>query len=105
MPAENTALRRSIDKWLLQEDLAPTIVAEIDDTALSKVFAEAGFGIVCAPLAIRKEIERQYGLRLLLTLPDAVERFYAITVERRIRHPAIVAISTAAKETLFSGDQ
>lgn len=100
-PAENTALRRSVDQWLLQEQLHPEVVGEFDDTALLKVFAEAGIGFVPGPLAIREEIEKQFGLRLLLEIPNAIERFYAITVERRLRHPAIVAISEAAKESLF----
>ena len=102
LPAEHTALRRSIDQWFLQARLAPEIIAEIDDTALLKVFAEAGVGFVPGPLAIRREIERQFGLRLLLEVPNAVERFYAITVERRMRHPAVLAISETAKEVLFS---
>lgn len=102
LPAEETALRRSIDQWLLQADVKPEILAEIDDTALLKVFAQAGIGFVPAPLAIRTEIEKQFGLRLLLEVPEAIERFYAITVERRLRHPAVLAISEAARESLFS---
>lgn len=102
LPAEETALRRSIDRWLLQADVKPEILAEIDDTALLKVFAQAGIGFVPAPLAIRTEIEKQFGLRLLLEVPEAIERFYAITVERRLRHPAVLAISEAARESLFS---
>lgn len=102
LPAENTAIRRSVDRWLLDSQLEPEVIGEFDDTALLKVFAEAGIGFVPGPLAIRSEIESQFGLRLLLEIPNAEERFYAITVERRLRHPAVVAISDAAKETLFS---
>jgi len=94
-------MRRAGDLGLREADIQPTIIGEMDDTALLKVFAEAGIGFVPAPLAIRTEIESQYGLRLLLEIPEAVERFYAITVERRISHPAVVAISEAAKKSLF----
>jgi LysR family transcriptional activator of nhaA len=101
LPAANTAMRRSVDQWIREAGFQPEIIGEIDDTALLKVFAEAGLGFVPGPLAIQAEIEKQYGLRRLLIVPKAVERFYAITVERRIRNPAIVAISEAAKGSLF----
>jgi len=102
LPAENTAMRRSIDRWLLETQISPEVVGEMDDTALLKVFAEAGIGFVPGPLAIRNEIEKQFGLKLLLEVPDAIERFYAITVERRLRDPAVLAISEAARENLFA---
>ena len=102
LPTENTSLRNSIELWIRESDVQPTIIGEMDDTALLKVFAEAGIGFVPAPLAIRTEIENQYGLKLLLEVPNAVERFYAITIDRRIRHPAVVAISEAAKQSLFA---
>lgn len=101
LPAENTALRRSVDHWVDSLQLTPDVIGEIDDTALLKVFAEAGLGFIPAPLAIQAEIEKQYGLRLLLQIPDAIENFYAITVERRLHHPAVAAISKAAKQDLF----
>jgi len=104
MPAENTAMRRSIDQWTNEAAFRPEVVGEIDDTALLKVFAEAGLGFIPGPLAIRAEIEKQYGLEMLLQIPNAIERFYAITVERRLRNPAVVAISQAAKESLFRQD-
>ena len=101
MPAEGTLMRRSVDQWVSEADFHPEIVGEMDDTALMKVFAEAGIGFIPAPLAIRKEIEEQFGLGLLMVVPGAIERFYAITVQRRLQHPAVVAISQAAKSTLF----
>lgn len=101
MPAEGTLMRRSVDQWLSESDIQPEFVGEMDDTALMKVFAEAGTGFIPAPLAIQTEIEKQFGLRLLMPIPNAVERFYAITVQRRLQHPAVVAISQAARSTLF----
>jgi LysR family transcriptional activator of nhaA len=101
LPGEHTALRRSVAQWLYQFDVEPEVVGEIDDTALLKVFAEAGMGLIPAPLAIQAEIEKQFGLRLLLEIPNATERFYAITAERKLKHPAVVAISDAVRSTLF----
>ena len=98
-------MRRSVDQWIDESGIHPEIVGEMDDTALMKVFAEAGVGLIPAPLAITKEIEQQFGLRLLMTVPGAIERFYAITVQRRLQHPAVVAISQAARSTLFGADK
>lgn len=105
LSAPGTQLRRSVENWLDSNEMKPRIVGEIDDTALLKVFAEAGLAVIPAPMAIRREIERQFGLRLLIELPGVKERFYAITVERRLRHPAVVAISNSAKSSLFAQDK
>ena len=101
MPAEGTLMRRSVDQWISEAKFYPEIVGEMDDTALMKVFAEAGVGFVPAPLAIADQLETQFGLQLLMQIPGAIERFYAITVQRRLEHPAVLAISQAAKNALF----
>ena len=101
MPAEGTIMRRTVDQWIDETGIHPEVVGEMDDTALMKVFAEAGIGFIPAPLAIQQQIEEQFGLQLLTQIPGAVERFYAITVQRRLQHPAVVAISQAARTSLF----
>lgn len=101
LPAVSTSLRREFEQWLDSNNLRPHTAAEFDDSALMKTFGREGVGLFPAPLAIRKEIERQYGVRLIGILPNVKERFYAISVERRLRHPAIIAISTSAKRDLF----
>lgn len=102
LPAEGTLMRRSVDQWIDEAKFYPEVVGEMDDTALMKVFAEAGVGFIPAPLAIAAEIETQFGLHLLLEIPGAIERFFAITVQRRLQHPAVLAISQAAKNALFN---
>ncbi|REK30355.1 MAG: transcriptional activator NhaR [Planctomycetota bacterium] len=102
MPSSGTALRRSIDQWLLESELPVHVVGEFDDTALMKVFAESHIGFVPAPMAIEEDIGQQFDLHCVCEIPNAKEEFYAITVERRLRHPAIVAISNIAREELFS---
>jgi LysR family transcriptional activator of nhaA len=101
LPAASTSLRRALDQWFDTENIRPHVAAEFDDSALLKTFGREGVGLFPAPLAIRKEIERQYGVRLIGEVPNVKERFYAISVERRLRHPAVIAISTAAKQDLF----
>jgi LysR family transcriptional activator of nhaA len=101
LPTENTVLRRSLDQWFAQQDLRPVVVSEFEDSALLKAFGERGVGLFAAPAAIEAEIRRQYGVQVIGRTEDVRERFYAISVERRLKHPAVLAISEAAKERLF----
>ena len=76
-------------------------MGEFDDSALLKVFGQSGTGLFAVPSAIDAEVRRQYGVRLVGRV-EVRERFYAITVERRLKHPAVVAISEAARNELFA---
>jgi len=102
LPTENTSLRRSLDQWFDRLDIRPTVVAEIEDTALLKVFGQHGSGVFPAPSVVAGEIRGQYGVRVVGTTTDVVERFYAITVERRIKHPAVAAITEGARDRVFA---
>ena len=101
LPSDGTALRRSLDAWFAARELRPAVVGEFDDAALSKAFAQAGAGLVAVPEIIGEAVTRQYGLRRIGALDDVRERFYAISVDRKLKHPAVVAISEAARETVF----
>ena len=101
LPSEGTALRRGIDAWLAARDIVPTIAGEFDDSALMKAFGARGFGVFAAPRVLEDEIRAQYGVQVVGRADDVREVFYAITVERRLRHPAVVAISKAARQDLF----
>ncbi|MEZ6120564.1 MAG: hypothetical protein R3C28_28860 [Pirellulaceae bacterium] len=74
---------------------------EFEDSALLKVFGQAGEGVFCSPSAIEDEVCRQYNVKLVGRTNDIQEKFYAVSVERRLKHPAVVAISQAAKNELF----
>lgn len=101
MPTENTTLRRSLDQWLEQQQIRPHVVGEFEDSALLKVFGQAGKGLFPAPAVIEDEVLEQYGVKLVGRVESVKERFYAISVERRIKHPAVLAISEAAREKVF----
>ncbi len=101
LPTSTTALRRELDHWFDAEDIRPAIVGEFDDSALLKVFGQAGAGMFAAPDVIEKEVRRQYGVRVIGRVDSVRERFYAISVERKVKHPAVVAIADAARERLF----
>ena len=102
LPGEGTALRRSLDAWFEEEGVRPVVVGEIGDSALLKVFGQAGVGLFAAPSAVEAEVQRQYGVRVVGRTERARERFYAISAERRIRHPGVQRITEAARDELFA---
>ena len=102
LPTENTVLRRALGQWFTEQGIPPMIAGEFEDSALLKVFGQAGVGIFAVPSAIEDEVERQYAVRQVGKADGVVERFYAISVERKIRHPAIAAICTIARTELFA---
>jgi LysR family transcriptional activator of nhaA len=102
LPTRNTSLRRALDQWFEDRQIRPDVVGEFEDSALLNVFGQAGRGLFPAPTAIEAEVRRQHGVRRLGEAPELKERFYAISVERRLKHPAVVAISEAARHELFA---
>ena len=96
VPGEGTAMRGHLMRWLTAQDLHPRIVGEFDDSALMNAFGQGGGGVFPAPSLVAKEICRQYGVTPLGATDTVSEHFYAITVARRVSHPAVHAILTAA---------
>ena len=105
LPLDGLMLRRSLDTWFERHGIKPRVVAEFEDSALLKVFGADGIGLFPAPSVVEKEVMDQYDVRVLGRVPDVRERFYAISVERRLKHPAVVAISDAARHELFAPPQ
>lgn len=103
LPAESSTLRRLVNQWLATQEIAPEVIGQFEDSALIKAFAQAGAGFFFAPTAIAAEVEDQYRVLRVAELQDLSERYYAISIERRIRHPAVLAISDAAKRGLLGG--
>jgi LysR family transcriptional activator of nhaA len=103
LPLENLTLRRSLNQWFDRNAVKPRVVAEFEDSALLKVFGGDGVGLFPAPTVVEREVASQYGVEVLGRVEEVRERFYAISVERRLRHPAVVAVSEAARQELFVG--
>ena len=101
LPGDGTVLRRTLEQWFDEQGIRPRVVAEIGDSAVLKVFGQAGFGLFAAPSVVEREIRRQYGVRTVGRITTLRERFFAISAERKIKHPAVVAISSAARTELF----
>lgn len=101
MPGTDCALRPRLEAWLRRQPLHAQTVAEFDDGALLKAFGREGLGVFPAPEVLAAEIERQYQVASLGVAQDLLEEFYGISVERRITHPAVAAITHAARAELF----
>ena len=101
LPAESSTLRRLLNQWLATQELTPNVIGQFEDSALIKAFAQAGAGFFFAPTAIAAEIEDQYRVSRVAEIGELTERYYAISIERKIRHPAVLAVSNAARGGLL----
>ena len=101
LPLEGSALRRSLEQWFDRHQIRPSIIGEFEDSALLKVFGQAGAGVFAIPSAVEKEVRKQYGVATVGRTNEIVERFYAVSVERRLKHPAVIAVSEAARQLLL----
>jgi LysR family transcriptional activator of nhaA len=97
LPAAGDALRRALDEWLDRLAITPDIVGEIGDSALLKAFGQAGAGAFAAPSAVAREVAEQYHVVPIGVVEEVRERFWAISAERRIRHPAVGAVVAGAR--------
>lgn len=101
LPMAMSPLRGMLDQWFEKIGVQPVIRGEFDDSALLKVFGQAGEGIFTAPTVIEREVEEHYQVQVIGRTNKIREKFYAISAERIIRHPAVAAISEAANQKLF----
>lgn len=104
IPGEDSALRAPLLRWLERKDLPYTIVGEFDDSALMSAFGQAGAGVFPVPLTTAPEVMRQYDVIELGQTLDIRERFFVISVERRLSHPAVLAVSEAARRRFQLAD-
>lgn len=102
LPTAGTSLRRLLDHWFDSAGLHPRVVAEFDDSALMKAFGQSGEVVFPAPTAIEREICRMYRVQVVGRAPQVREKYYAISAERRLKHPGVLEITTAAKTTVFT---
>ena len=101
MPTGSSALRRALDQWFDRKGVAPRMVAEFEDRALMKAFGEAGAGVFTTPTTVEDDVRRKYGVEVIARTEDVRERYYAISAERHIRHPAVATITESARNDLF----
>lgn len=101
LPGQDVAIRPALERWFDAQRVRPRIVGEFDDSAMLKAFGQGGAGLFVAPTAIADYVCRQYDVRAVGRIESVVEQLYAITTERRMQHPAAVAIGQAASRDVF----
>ncbi|CAE6739720.1 transcriptional activator NhaR [Nitrospira defluvii] len=102
LPTSHATLRRLLDTWLVRKELHPNIIGEFEDSATLKAIGHDGYGIFPGSTVMEKEICRQYQVRMLGRVDGVKQRFYAITVERKLEHPAVRTIFEAARRELLT---
>ncbi len=100
LPSEINSVQGRLLQWLDSLHIYPRSVGEFDDSALMKAFGQAGTGVFIAPSAIAEEVAQQYDVHIIGETENVREQFYAISVERRISHPAVAAITETARAWL-----
>jgi len=101
-PTVDVAVRSALDRWLEKNKLRPRLVGEFDDSALMKAFGKRELGVFIGPTVIESEIETQYRAKAIGRTKEITEEFFAISVERRVKHPCVVAIAEASRTQLFA---
>jgi len=102
MHSEDSAVQKQLDRWLENEQIYPNVMGEFDDSALLKAFGREGQGIFAAPTVLEAEIVEHYGVKVLGRTEAVWQDFYAISIERRITHPCVLAICNSARGALFA---
>ena len=101
LPGADVACRPRLMQWFDEHNIRPRVVGEFDDSALMKAFGQAGSGAFVAPSAISSYVCSQYGVQVLGTIESVREQLYAISTQRRLSHPAVIAISQVARNEVF----
>jgi len=96
LPTRSTLLRRSLDQWFDDLLIRPVVRGEFDDSAMLKIAARHGLGLFAIPVSIQDDVSEIYGMREVGMVNGIKERFYAISVERKLKHPAVIAIRSNA---------
>ncbi|KRC18333.1 transcriptional activator NhaR [Acidovorax sp. Root217] len=97
-----SSVRQQLDHWFNKHQLQPRLVGEFDDSALMNAFGREGRGVFTSPTVLEEETQAQFGVEVIGRSSELVEEFFAISVERRISHPCVAAITKAARSDLFA---
>ena len=102
LPGVDSTFRRALNAWFESRSIRPEIIAELDDLALAYEMGEAGLGVFAAPDVVADELRKRYAVQLVGRAKDIRQRFYAISVERKIKNPAVAAICQVARKHIFA---
>lgn len=102
LPTANNMLRSALEQWFAEQKISPHIVAEFDDSALVKAFGRAGAGFFACPTAIEGPVCRQYGVEVVGRIDTIREQFFAISTEKKLKKPSVIALTENARDQLFT---
>lgn len=102
MPTKQYAIRQAVDYWLDENNIYPQVTGQFDDSALMKSFGQAGLGVFYMATLIEKEICRAFNVKIIGRTQQVKQPFYAISAERKVKHPAVAAICESARADLFN---
>ncbi|WP_026374614.1 transcriptional activator NhaR [Aestuariibacter salexigens] len=102
LPTKQYAIRQQFDRWTAERDIFPLIKGQFDDSALMKSFGQHGHGLFFMPSIIEQEVCQSFDVEVVGRISELKQRFYAITAERKIKHPAVATICEVAREKIFS---
>jgi LysR family transcriptional activator of nhaA len=103
LPTDDTAIRRKLDRWFDHHGVRPTVMGEFDDFALLRAFGQVGTGIFPIPSVLERKFRKMYGFEHIGSAEGVTGQFYAVSVERKLKNPAVIAICETAREKLFGG--
>ena len=103
LPTNDTAIRRSLDQWLEKQNVRPVMIGEFEDYAMLREFARAGHGFAPVPSMLEDQFKKEYGFARIGVASGVKGAFYAISIERKVKNPAVVAMTESAREEAHSG--
>lgn len=101
LPTPQQGIRQDMDNWMREADVYPVIRGQFDDSALIKAFGQTGMGLFCMPTVIAEEVCRNFNVKQLGEIQEVTQKFYAISAERKVKHPAVSAVCDNARQALF----
>ncbi len=101
LPTPQYAIRNDLDNWFRETGIYPLVCGQFDDSALVKAFGQVGLGLFCMPSVIGDEVCKNFNVRPVGEIEGVTQKFYAISAERKVRHPAVAAVCDNARSALF----
>lgn len=102
LPSENMGMRGALEKWFDDQGVRPRLVGEFEDSALMEVASSGALGFTTVHTVVDHAALKHYGLKVIAKVEECGSDFYAITAERRLKHPAVMAITEHAYSQLFA---
>lgn len=102
LPTQNMGMRAALETWFDSKAIRPRLVGEFEDSALMEVCSTGGRGFTAVHTVVDRAALKHFGLRVIARVDECGTDFYAITAERRVKHPAAVAITEHAYSSVFA---